>query len=136
MRTEIVEDESVEPQMAPLIDCVFLLLIFFLVATTLKKLERELPVELPPATQAVEVAVAPDTLVISIDVTGQTYLDGNMATPGVLMRQLDRVAAEERDRPVQFDADRRTPFEHVVKVLEALNLRSLSNVSVHVADKL
>ncbi|EMI44062.1 ExbD/TolR family protein [Rhodopirellula sp. SWK7] len=135
MRTEIIEDESIEPQMAPLIDCVFLLLIFFLVATTLKKLERQLPVQLPPATQAVEVAVDPQTLVIAVDVVGRTYLDGNVATPGVLMRRLDEIAGERPDHPVRIDADRGTPFEHVVEVLEALNIRSLSNVAVHVADK-
>lgn len=134
MKTEILEDDSVEPQMAPLIDCVFLLLIFFLVATTLKKLERQLPVALPPATQAVEVATAPNTLIVGVDINGQTYLGGNLVTPGVLLRQLDEIASDQPDRPVRIDADRKTPFEHVVQVLEALNLRSISNVSVHVAD--
>lgn len=120
--------------MAPLIDCVFLLLIFFLVATTLKKLDRQLPVDLPPALQAAEVATAPETLIIGVDVEGQTWLNGAVATTGVLMRQLDEVAASESDRPIRIDADRSVPFEHVVKVLEALNVRSLSNVAVHVAD--
>ncbi|SMP48813.1 biopolymer transport protein ExbD [Neorhodopirellula lusitana] len=135
MRTEIFEEESIEPQMAPLIDCVFLLLIFFLVATTLKKLERQLPVSLPPAVQAQEVAMDPQTLVIGVDLEGRMYLSGNMATPGVLMRQLDEVATHQPDRPVRIDADCGTPFEHVVQALEALNVRSISNVSVHVADR-
>ena len=121
--------------MAPLIDCVFLLLIFFLVATTLKNIERQLPVELPPAVAAVEVATAPNTLVIGVDTQGRTYLNGNIATTGVLMRQLDDLANKQSDRPVRIDADRGTPFEHIVKVLEALNLRSISNVAVHVADQ-
>ena len=38
MRVNLGEDDGVEVQMAPLIDCVFLLLIFFLVATTLRKI--------------------------------------------------------------------------------------------------
>ena len=49
MRIDIQEDDGIEVQMAPLIDCVFLLLIFFLVATTLKKIEKEVPLELPDA---------------------------------------------------------------------------------------
>jgi biopolymer transport protein ExbD len=134
MKTELLDEESVEPQMAPLIDCVFLLLIFFLVATTLKKLERQLPLALPPAIEAVEVATDPQTLVVGIDIEGQTYLGGNLVTPGVLLRQLDDIASDQPGRPVRIDADRGTPFEHVVQVLEALNLRSISNVSVHVAD--
>lgn len=135
MRTEFAEEESVEPQMAPMIDCVFLLLIFFLVATTLKKLERQLPVELPPAVQAVEVAVDPQTLVIGVNIKGQAYIAGNLVTPGVLLRQLDDLARDQPDRPVRIDADRETPFEHVVQVLEALNVRAISNVAVHVADQ-
>lgn len=135
MRTEFAEEESVEPQMAPMIDCVFLLLIFFLVATTLKKLERQLPVELPPAVQAVEVAVDPQTLVIGVNIKGQAYIAGNLVTPGVLLRQLDDLARDQPDRPVRIDADRGTPFEHVVQVLEALNVRAISNVAVHVADQ-
>ncbi len=134
MRTEIFEEDSVEPQMAPLIDCVFLLLIFFLVATTLKKLERQLPVDLPPAVQANEVATNPDTLVIAVDVNGRTYLDGSIVTPGVFLRQLDDLADTATERPVRIDADRGTAFEHVVRVLEACNVRSIANVAVHVAD--
>ena len=44
------EDESaVEVQLTPLIDCVFLLLIFFLVSSQLKKVEKRLEVDLPRA---------------------------------------------------------------------------------------
>ena len=47
MKVDLRDDEGIEVQMAPLIDCVFLLLIFFLVATTLKKINNELPLVLP-----------------------------------------------------------------------------------------
>ena len=44
------DHEEIEVEMTPLIDCVFLLLIFFLVTTMLKKLEKQIPVVLPDPT--------------------------------------------------------------------------------------
>jgi len=64
MRVRLEDDEQVEVQMAPLIDCVFLLLIFFLVATTLKKIDKELPLDLPEAAAAVSKQVVDDMTII------------------------------------------------------------------------
>ena len=66
MFEKLEDDLPVEVQMAPLIDCVFLLLIFFLVATTLRKIIKELPVELPDSAAAIEVRQEDDLLVIGM----------------------------------------------------------------------
>ena len=47
MRLNYDDDDKVEVQMSPLIDCVFLLLIFFLVTTMMKKWEMQIPLTLP-----------------------------------------------------------------------------------------
>lgn len=47
MRLPLDEEEKVDIQMSPLIDCVFLLLIFFLVTTMMKKWEMQIPLSLP-----------------------------------------------------------------------------------------
>ena len=47
MRLNYDEEDKVEVQMSPLIDCVFLLLIFFLVTTMMKKWEMQIPLSLP-----------------------------------------------------------------------------------------
>ena len=46
MRLNYDDDDKVEVQMSPLIDCVFLLLIFFLVTTMMKKWEMQIPLTL------------------------------------------------------------------------------------------
>lgn len=134
MRTELPDDNDAEVQMSPLIDCVFLLLIFFLVATTLKKLDRELPIELPEAVRAVEAPADPSTLVIGVDSLGRPYLDGAIVTPGVLLDRLNEVMNTNPDRKIRIDADRDTDFQDVVHILEALNVRNLANVTVRVDD--
>ena len=47
MRIRKNDDDDVTLEMSPLIDCVFLLLIFFLVTTMMKKLEKQIPIEVP-----------------------------------------------------------------------------------------
>lgn len=134
MRTELPEENDAEIQMSPLIDCVFLLLIFFLVATTLKKIDRELPIQLPNAVRAIEAAADNSMLIIGVDELGRPYLDGALATPGQLLDRLNGVMATDPDRRIRIDADRDTNFQDVVHILEALNVRSLKNVSVRVGD--
>lgn len=52
MRLPLDEEEKVDIQMSPLIDCVFLLLIFFLVTTMMKKWEMQIPLSLPEMTSS------------------------------------------------------------------------------------
>ena len=92
MRTHL-EEEELDINMAPLIDCVFLLLIFFLVATTLKKIERELPLELPDSAVSMDVQQPDNYSVISIDMEGNYYLDGTAVPISILQEELRSKAA-------------------------------------------
>ncbi len=128
------EDDRIEVQMAPLIDCVFLLLIFFLVATTLKKIEPELPLELPYSDAALQVSLDEDRLVVGIDALGKVYVNGQPATNTVLHETLRRRAAEDPEQEVRLDVDRRTPFEYVVRVVELCTFEGLTDVGFHTAE--
>ena len=64
--------------LTPLIDIVFLLLIFFLVVTRFEDLERELKVELPSASEAMPLTAKPKELFINIDKEGKYILQGKV----------------------------------------------------------
>ncbi len=128
MRINLQDDEGIEVQMAPLIDCVFLLLIFFLVASTLKKIERELPLELPDAVLAAQEVPASDILTVSIDAQGRFYLGADPITVTILHEQLRQAAAENKDQPLRINADRTTPWHAVVQVLELAKFEGLTDV--------
>ncbi len=129
------DDESVEVQMAPLIDCVFLLLIFFLVASTLKKIEEKLDIELPRADAAVAAPVEVDALVISLDRDGVFYLGADPVTPGALLNRIKKESGESKgQRKVKINGDRKVPFESVVEVFELCRIGQLKNIDVHVND--
>jgi biopolymer transport protein ExbD len=121
--------------MAPLIDCVFLLLIFFLVATTLKEINRELPIELPQMAAAVDVSLPDDLMVVGVDPLGQFYLDGEPITQGLLVQSIRAAAALDPTRPVRIDADRNAPFQAVIQAYEHLRLEGMTNVNAKAADR-
>ena len=62
--------EMMQLPVVPLVDTVFNLLIFFLVATKVAEAERELPVMLPDASEAQAITTKPHELIINIDAEG------------------------------------------------------------------
>ena len=124
-------DDDPEVQMAPLIDCVFLLLIFFLLATTLKKIEKELPLELPHSAAAIDVAEEPDLLIISIDKFGRKYVGSELMGTRALHEYVKSVARKDPKRRVRVDADENVPYRHVVEVIELCRFEGLRNVGLH-----
>ena len=60
----------------PLIDVVFLLLIFFLVSSRFSEEERELDLNLPSVTEALPSSMQPDEIVINIDHEGRYFIEG------------------------------------------------------------
>jgi biopolymer transport protein ExbD len=130
MRVKFEDEETVEVQMAPLIDCVFLLLIFFLVGTTLKKINKELPLDLPQAAAAVSKQVVDDMTIVSIDREGNFYLDSNLVGQGFLAKKLHELAAQDPAHRIRIDADRDAPMWSAVQILDICNFENLKNVGI------
>jgi len=68
------EDEDF--QMAPIIDCVFLLLIYFMLTTTLLKTEADLGIQLPGMVKQAVTVKMPDEQIIEINPDGAVLLNG------------------------------------------------------------
>ena len=135
MRADLGDEDNVEVQMAPLIDCVFLLLIFFLVATTLRKIEDELQVELPEAVATVRAQTPDDLLIVSLDEAGGIHLGATPVGIGTLHDRLKQAAAANPAQRVRIDADRRAPLQSFVHVYDLCMLEGLHNVRLKIADQ-
>lgn len=122
-------DEAVL-SMAPLIDVVFLLLIFFMVATTYLDPERELEIDLPVAESAGPSEEAPEELVISIRSDGSLLCGGREVRDEELDSLLADAAGRDRETPVTIRGDRRVQHERVVGVLDACGSAGLRNLAV------
>ena len=135
MRVRKPEDEPFEIMLIPMIDCMLVIIIFFLVATTLKNKQRELPLELPDASAALTVVQLPDVFIIGVDKSGKVYLGGDSRIEAVdterLHRELRLVAQATPNRRVRIDADRNARFEDVVRVVDLCTFEGLRSVSLH-----
>ena len=137
MRAEMPEDEHPEIGLIALIDCIFFLLIFFMMATSFKHGTKdklaELPISLPKSNVSFDAATAaPDPLDIAVDGNGQLYLGVRKVSIQELNDVLKREAAQGKDRPVRISADRGVRYEQVVQVLELCQFDGLTGISMRV----
>lgn len=125
------EDDEQEVDISPLIDVVFILLIFFMVSTTFVK-DAQLELE-RPSSQSAEPADG-KSVRVSIDKRGDVFL-GN--TPVRLWMLQGRVREELRaveDPAVLIVADRNTPTERLIDVVDQCRMAGAQNVGV-ITDK-
>ncbi len=114
--------------MTPLIDVVFLLLIFFLVATRFAEEEREIDLELPTASEALPLTAEPRELFINIDREGKYFIDGQFRMPEAvedLLRQA--VANNPLTQTVVIRADRRAEWQHVLTAMDLCKKTGIFN---------
>ena len=115
-RTPIIEEtENEELNLTPLIDCVFLLLIFFMVTTVFKQ-PHSLRVELPLAHQAT--LVEEKKLVASIDKNGAMEINRNLTTLAELPDLLRREKETTRSLTLIIRTDKKTRHGPVLEVME------------------
>lgn len=131
MKISSSESERRNLNLTPLIDVVFLLLIFFMVSTTFEK-QSKLKIELPEAS-ADAVASVQDDLIISISKNGAFYVNNNEvpnAQSANLTKALRAIAKENRDMPVILKADANVAHKHVVLAMDVLGNMGFSTVSM------
>lgn len=120
---------DVSINLTPLIDVVFLLLIFFMVSTSFSEL-TQLTVNLPEA----DGASATDEigLVVVIDSAGNVTVGGDPVPNEAegLYRALEAAANGNVDVPVTLSADAMTPHQYVVMVLDVASLLGLQRVTI------
>ena len=108
--------------MTPLIDVVFLLLIFFLVASRFAEEDRELDMNLPTAAEAKPLVAEPKELFVNINQSGTFFIGGNMLDiDGVEQVLRQAVQDNPRGQSVIIRADRRSELEAVVQTINLCN---------------
>jgi biopolymer transport protein ExbD len=127
-------DDELALNLAPMIDVVFLLLIFFMVATTFVEPERELDLELPPAEHGAEPAPRPEELVIEVLRDGRVLVAGRELDRAALRAELERTADERAQTPVTVRGDRGADYGEVVAVLDLCHGAGLSDTGLVVRD--
>ena len=135
------ESDEIDVEMTPLIDCVFLLLIFFLVTTMLKKLEKQIPVVLPDSTLTLAPVARTETVILGVDEDGRFARESGRDGQGFIryapvedLAAYLKTVAQERgpQTPLRLDAHRNTPFQKVIDALDICALQGFENVGVRI----
>ena len=124
--------ESPEISLAPLIDVVFLLLIFFMVSTTFDK-ESQLKLELPDAVTQNQQADAQEMIEVQISADGRFVVDKialDDADLASLINRLGEIAGGNKEMLVSIRADAETPHHFVVRAMDAASQLGLVRISI------
>ena len=105
-------------EMTPMIDMVFLLLIFFLVATTFQQVEREMQIALPQASAAGPISANLRELIVNVDRDGALYVGGRQVEVDALKTIITDAVAGNPEQKVTVRGDRHTAYANVVRVLD------------------
>ena len=123
--------------MTPMIDVVFLLIIFFLVSSHLARQETQMELPLPTA-ESGEQAPEDERPRITINVLsdGQMVLGGQVVPPNELLARLrDRVGKSSEDLQVRIRGDRTAPYGNVEPIMLACARAGIWNVTYAVYRK-
>ena len=109
---------KVSIELTPLIDMVFLLLIFFLVATTFHQTEREMQIALPVASSSAPISAMLKELIVNVDRDGQIIVGGRRVDSEVLRSMVVEAVRVNPEQKVTVRGDRGTAYANVVTVLD------------------
>ena len=116
--------------LAPFVDIVFLLVIFFMVTSTFITPEEGLPVDLPSAQSAEQEPTG--VPVVVVDARGQVFLGNRRYSDAALFAELKDRLAGKKDRTVVLRADSKVPHGRVVEVMDILRQAGASRVAIAV----
>ncbi len=128
------EEEQYEIPLTSLIDVVFLLLIFFLVATNFNRLETDHSVTLPESEAGVKADSAPSRLVINIREAGTLVVNGKVMTETELRGLVADFSGAYPERPAVIRADARVAYSAVMRVFGICRSGGVRNVDLPVLE--
>jgi biopolymer transport protein ExbD len=130
LKTHIDEQPSLN--LTPMIDVVFLLIIFFMVGTKFTELERKLGLEVPEVSEVKTLTPAPERRVINVFNDGHIELDREALTLEELVQRLSQARGEYSDLGVLVRGDAEGAFQNVATVLGACREAGVSDMGISV----
>jgi len=111
-------DSSIHIDFVPMVDVLFCLVVFFLLATTIKQAEREMQIALPRAASGSPISAMLREIVVNVDAEGQIIVGGRRMASEDLRTIVKEAAAANPEQKVTVRGDRATAYANVVTVLD------------------
>jgi biopolymer transport protein ExbD len=126
------EEEESEINITPMLDVVFIMLIFFIVTASFVK-EAGIDVNRPDAETAVRQERA--NILIAISENNEIWIDQRQVDPRALRANIERLRAENPEGSVVIQADRKAITETLILVMDSARQAGVYNVSIAAQDR-
>lgn len=127
MRSRVQSTDKQDIDISPLIDMVFILLIFFMVTTTFEQ-DHQVDLERPSAQSAERSSTK--AVKVHIDESGQIYIDGVTVRPWMLQSHVRDALQNGSGKEVLVVTDRRVAVEALIEVVDHCRLAGATHVGV------
>lgn len=117
-------------QLAPMLDIVFLLLVFFVVTQTIALTEQDLKVKVPSAEQADKNSSrAINEIILNIRKDGKITINKEVYTKESLYPKLVTISKLAANQPVRIRGDEEAPYRYITDVLDTCLKAGIWNIS-------
>ena len=116
-------------QLAPMIDVVFLLLIFFIVLWNYARFETEIDISVPAASAGENPVRTIGEIVVNVKKEGQIIIEGVEKTEEETLEMFNNIVAAYPDQALILRGDKEASFDHIVKILNLCKKANIWNIS-------
>jgi biopolymer transport protein ExbD len=124
-----LEEDDNEINLTPMLDVVFIMLIFFIVTATFIR-ETGLDVNRPDQQDQPQVVKEEGAILIIIDNNDDIWIDGLVVDARAVRPNIQRMYAENPERPVVIQAERFSSTKTLVAVMDASRQANVYNISI------
>ena len=122
------EQDEAEINLTPMLDVVFIMLIFFIVTATFIR-ETGLDVNRPDESQA-QVVQEEGAILVIIDSADDIWIDNRVVDPRAVRANVERLHAEDAERPLVIQAANASSAEALVTIMDAARQANVFNISI------
>lgn len=123
-----VEEPSLN--LTPMVDIVFLLIIFFMVGTQFAEMERSIDVQLPTVSSVTPLTNLPDAKVIDIHDDGKIEYEGTEVTLENLQGVLDKARENYSGQAIVLRGDQRCAYQQIMNVIAVCKRAKIASISL------
>jgi len=130
MRFRTENEENFSLDLTPLVDVVFLLLIFFMVSTVFVDFKRQMDISLP-SSKSSSPSETLEPIKVELTVDGQIFLNGEKVKIEELELALSQISSSKNNSAI-IRADKNLPYGNVIKVMGILQTAQILDIGVAV----
>lgn len=121
--------QGAELELAPMIDVVFLLLIFFIVTWQFARFERDMDISVPAAEEAEQQDRQQGEIIVNVRENGIIVLNGNEVSEEELLSKLNAISDAYPDQAVILRGASDASFQGIINVLDQIKKAGIWNVA-------